>query len=43
MAVLIKYSNYSNIFLTKNIAKLSKYIRMNNYIIKLEKKSVVIF
>ena len=31
--VLIKYCNYNNIFLVKNIAKLLKHIRTNDYII----------
>ena len=34
--VLAKYFNYCNVFLIKNIAKLSKYIKINNYIIKLK-------
>ena len=37
MAILIKYFNYSNIFLIKNTIKFLKYIEINDYIIKLEK------
>ena len=33
----IKYFNYKNVFLVKNIIKLLKYIDINNYIIKFEK------
>ena len=35
--ILAEYSNYGNIFPTKNIVELSKYTRINNHIIKLEK------
>ena len=35
--ILIKYSDYSNIFLTENIAKLPEYTRINDHIIKQEK------
>ena len=41
--VLTKYFNYNNIFLAKNIAELSKYIKMNNYDIKLQKSKQPIF
>ena len=34
---LVKYFNYSNIFLIIYIIKLLKYININNYIIKLKK------
>ena len=34
---MIEYSDYSNIFLVKNIAKLSKNIEINEHAIKLEK------
>ena len=37
IAFLKKCSNYSNIFLVENIAKLSKNSKINKYIIKLEK------
>ena len=33
--ILIKYFNFSNIFLIENIIKLLKYIQINDYIIKL--------
>ena len=35
--ILIKYFNYNNIFLIKNIIKLSKHSKINNHIIKLKK------
>ena len=41
--ILSKYFNYSNIFLRKNVAKFSKYTRINNYIIKLEKDKQLLF
>ena len=34
--ILIKYSNYKNIFLAKNTAKLLKYTKINDHTIKLE-------
>ena len=34
---MIRYFNYNNIFLAKNIVKFSKYIRIKDYIIKLKK------
>ena len=34
--VLAKYSNYSNVFLVKNAAKLSENTKINKHIIKLE-------
>ena len=41
--VLAEYFDYSNIFLTKNIAKLPKYIGINNYITKLKKGKQLFF
>lgn len=38
MIVLAKYSNYSKVSLIKNMIKLSKYIWLNNHIIKPKKK-----
>ena len=35
--ILIKYSNYSNVFLVKNIVELSENTGINEYTIKLEK------
>ena len=35
--ISMKHFNYSNIFLAKNIIKLSKYTRINDHIIKLKK------
>ena len=35
-AVLAKYSDYNNIFLVKNVAKLPEHTRINDYTIKLE-------
>ena len=32
-----EYSNYNNIFLAENVAKLPKYTKINDYAIKLEK------
>ena len=34
--ILAEYFNYSNIFSIENITKLPKYIKINNYTIKLE-------
>ena len=34
---MAKYSDYNNVFLIKNIAKLLENIRINEYTIKLEK------
>ena len=41
--ILVKYSNYNNIFLVKNVIKFSKYIKIINYIIKLEKNNQLFF
>ena len=41
--VLVKYFNYNNVFLVKNIIKLSEYIGMNNDAIKLEKIKYQLF
>ena len=41
--VLAKYSNYSNIFLTKYIAELPKNTRINEYAIKLEEDKQPLF
>ena len=41
--ILLKYFNYSNIFLTKNIIKFLKYIKINNLAIKLEKNKQPLF
>ena len=41
--VLTKYSNYSNVFSAKNVAKLLKNIRMNEFTIKLEKSKQLLF
>ena len=41
--ILIKYSNYSNIFLIKNIIDFFEYIKINDYIIKLEKSKQLFF
>ena len=41
--ILIKYFNYSNIFLVKNIAKFLKYIKIMNFIIKLKKSNQLFF
>lgn len=35
--ILVKYFNYNNIFLLENVVKLSKYIKINHFTIKLEK------
>ena len=40
---MIKYSDYNNIFLIKNIIKFSKYFKINNYIIKLKKGKQLFF
>ena len=34
--IQVKYYNYNNTFLAKNKTKLSKYIKINDYVIKLE-------
>ena len=34
--ILAKYSNYNNVFLIKNAAKLLEYTGINDYVIKLE-------
>ena len=34
---MAEYSNYNNVFLAEYIAKLLKYIKINNYAIKLKK------
>ena len=34
--ILVKYSNYNNIFLAKNLVKLLNYTKISNYIIKLK-------
>ena len=34
--ISVKYFNYKDVFLIKNIIKLPNYIRINDYIIKLE-------
>lgn len=36
MAVLVEYSDSSNVFSMKNVAELLEYTKMNNYSIKLE-------
>ena len=41
--VLAKYSNYSNIFLIKNIIEFLKYIKINDYTIKLKKSKQLFF
>ena len=41
--VIIKYLNYSNIFSAKNILKLLKYTKINDYIIKLEEDKQLFF
>ena len=41
--ILIKYFNYYNIFLIKNTVKFLKYIKINNYIIKIEKDKQLFF
>ena len=35
--IIIKYFNYSNFFIAKNIVKLSKYTKINKFTIKIEK------
>ena len=35
-SILAKYSNFTNIFLKKLVAKLLKYLRINKYAINLE-------
>ena len=37
------YSNYSNVFSAKNVVKLLKHSKMNNYAIKLEKSKQLSF
>lgn len=41
--VLVKYSNYSHIFLVENIMELLKNIKINYYVIKLEESKQPIF
>ena len=41
--VLAKYSNYSNIFLAENVAKLLENTGMNKHAIKLEKSKQPLF
>lgn len=41
--VLAKYLNYNNIFLAKNITKLSEHLKINNYIIELKKDKQLFF
>ena len=36
MAVLMEYSNYNNVFSTKNIVELLKHMRIYDYVIELE-------
>ena len=43
MAVLAEYSDYNNIFLAENVAKLSEYIKINDYAIKLEENKQLSF
>ena len=43
ISVLVKYSNYSHIFLVENIMELLKNIKINYYVIKLEKSKQPIF
>ena len=43
MAILTKYSNNSNVFLAENVAELSKYTKINDYAIKLEKSKQLFF
>ena len=42
-AVLAKYSDYSNVFLVKNKAKLPEHIGLNNHVIKLEEDKQPVF
>lgn len=41
--ILIEYSNYSNIFSAKIIEKFSRYTRINDHIIELEKDKQSLF
>lgn len=41
--VLVKYFNYSNIFLAKNLVEFQEYTGINNYTIKLEKNKQLFF
>ena len=34
--ILVKYSDYSNVFLVKNVVELPENIRINEYVIKLK-------
>lgn len=43
IAVLAEYSNYTNIFLAKNIVGLLKYNGINDYTIKLKKDKQLFF
>ena len=43
MTILIEYSDYSNIFLAKNVTEFIEYIEINNYAIKLEKSKQRLF
>lgn len=43
MVVLIEYSHYNNDYLAKNTADFPELIRINNYIIKLEKNKQLHF
>ena len=36
-SILVKYSDYNNIFSIKNVVEISKHIKLNNHIIKLKK------
>lgn len=41
--VLVKYFNYHNVFLVKNMAELSEHTKISNYTIKLKKDKKPIF
>ena len=41
--IIIKYFNYNNIFLIDNTKEFSRYIKINNYIIKLKKNKQPLF
>lgn len=43
MEILAKYFDYNNIFSVKNTIELLKHIKINNHIIKLEKKQTATF
>ena len=43
MAIPIKYSNYSNVFLAEYTMELSKYTEINNHAIELEKNKQLFF